>query len=110
MQIQLAKDPNFVAYYVELDLEPGPPERGRPGVDRFRESELRVLRPTFLFRLAEQTGVVLLNGGGSRRAGVVDTRLAGEPSCAVQYEEIGKAMIAAAEQYAAEYKTAKSRS
>lgn len=107
MQIQLEKDPNRVAYYVELDFLNWAAERGDPGFIDFVKANYE---PTdILFRLAEQTGVVLLNGGGfegpewSIRVSLANLR-------DVQYEEIGKAMIAVAEQYESEYKAAKARS
>ncbi|MEY9845309.1 hypothetical protein ABH940_002379 [Streptacidiphilus sp. BW17] len=55
-------DPTRAGYYIELDLL-AEAERvgGRPFADYFQENYV----PTEpLFRLAEQTGVVLLNGGG----------------------------------------------
>lgn len=106
MQIQLEKDPDRVAYYVELDFLNWAAERGDDGFIEFVKANYE---PTdILFRLAEQTGVVLLNGGGfegpewSIRVSLANLR-------DTQYEEIGRAMIAAAEQYEAEYKLAKSR-
>ncbi|MGA5546084.1 aspartate 4-decarboxylase [Mycobacterium sp. NPDC051198] len=105
MQIQLEKDPNRVGYYAELDFLIWAAERATPGFIEFVKANYE---PTdILFRLAEQTGVVLLNGGGfegpewSVRVSLANLR-------DVQYEEIGKAMIAAAEQYAAEFDASKS--
>ncbi|WP_454793341.1 aminotransferase class I/II-fold pyridoxal phosphate-dependent enzyme [Mycolicibacterium lutetiense] len=105
MQIELEKDPNRVGYYAELDFLIWAAERATPGFIEFVKANYE---PTdILFRLAEQTGVVLLNGGGfegpewSVRVSLANLR-------DVQYEEIGKAMIAAAEQYAAEFDASKS--
>ncbi|MED5815112.1 aspartate 4-decarboxylase [Mycolicibacterium sp. 050232] len=104
MQIELEKDPNRVGYYAELDFLIWAAERATPGFIEFVKANYE---PTdILFRLAEQTGVVLLNGGGfegpewSVRVSLANLR-------DVQYEEIGKAMIAAANQYAAEFEASK---
>ncbi|MFB6633419.1 bifunctional aspartate transaminase/aspartate 4-decarboxylase [Streptomyces sp. NPDC056362] len=61
-QMQIAEDPQRAAYYVELDLL-AEAERvhGKDFAD-FLEKDYEPVDP--LFRLAEQTGVVLLNGGG----------------------------------------------
>lgn len=105
MQIELEKDPNRVGYYAELDFLIWAAERATPGFIEFVKANYE---PTdILFRLAEQTGVVLLNGGGfegpewSVRVSLANLR-------DVEYEEIGKAMIAAAKQYAAEFEASKS--
>jgi aspartate 4-decarboxylase len=98
------KDPNRVGYYAELDFLVWAAERTAPG---FIEFVKKNYEPTdILFRLAEQTGVVLLNGGGfegpewSVRVSLANLR-------DVQFQQIGKAMIAAAEQYSAEFEASK---
>lgn len=108
MQIDIAPDPNRVAYYVELDFLVWAHERTSD--PKFVEFVKANYEPTdILFRLAEQTGVVLLNGGGfegpewSIRVSLANLR-------DTQYEEIGQAMITVCEEYLAEYEAAKSKS
>ncbi|MGV0742188.1 aspartate 4-decarboxylase [Mycolicibacterium sp. XJ870] len=103
MQIDIEEDPNRVAYYVELDFLVWAAERYDAEFIEFVKANYE---PTdILFRLAEQTGVVLLNGGGfegpewSIRVSLANLRDA-------QYEQIGKAIVDIAEQYAAEYEAA----
>jgi aspartate 4-decarboxylase len=89
MELKLRPDPNRVGYYAELDFLVWASERTNdPGFIEFVKANYE---PTdILFRLAEQTGVVLLNGGGfegpewSVRVSLANLR-------DVQYEEIGKA-------------------
>lgn len=60
--MKISADPKRACYYVELDLLA---EAGRvygPGFAKFLENNYEPVDP--LFRLAEQTSVVLLNGGG----------------------------------------------
>jgi aspartate 4-decarboxylase len=60
--MRIAEDPERACYYVELDLLA---EAGRlygPDFVKFLEANYEPIDP--LFRLAEQTSVVLLNGGG----------------------------------------------
>ncbi|MFD3995965.1 bifunctional aspartate transaminase/aspartate 4-decarboxylase [Streptomyces sp. NPDC058548] len=61
-QMKIAEDPQRAGYYIELDLL-AEAERvhGKDFAD-FLEKDYEPVDP--LFRLAEQTGVVLLNGGG----------------------------------------------
>ncbi|QRY50194.1 aspartate 4-decarboxylase [Mycolicibacterium septicum] len=101
MQIDIEPDPNRVAYYVELDFLVWAAERTSD--PKFVEFVRANYEPTdILFRLAEQTGVVLLNGGGfegpewSVRVSLANLR-------DKQYEEIGAAMITVCEEYLAEY-------
>ncbi|MFE8937049.1 bifunctional aspartate transaminase/aspartate 4-decarboxylase [Streptomyces sp. NPDC007872] len=60
--MKISEDPQRAAYYIELDLL-AEAERvhGKPFAD-FLEKNYEPVDP--LFRLAQQTGVVLLNGGG----------------------------------------------
>jgi aspartate 4-decarboxylase len=106
MQIDIEPDPNRVAYYVELDFLVWANERTKD--PQFVEFVKANYEPTdILFRLAEQTGVVLLNGSGfegpewSIRVSLANLR-------DTQYEEIGKAMITVCEEYLAEYGASKS--
>ncbi|MFC8449756.1 bifunctional aspartate transaminase/aspartate 4-decarboxylase [Kitasatospora sp. NPDC057223] len=60
--MRIADDPQRAGYYVELDLLA---EAERVAGPDFAAYLLKTYEPTEpLFRLAEQTGVVLLNGGG----------------------------------------------
>ncbi|MFI9118907.1 bifunctional aspartate transaminase/aspartate 4-decarboxylase [Streptomyces bikiniensis] len=61
-RMKISEDPQRAAYYIELDLL-AEAERvhGKPFAD-FLEKNYEPVDP--LFRLAQQTGVVLLNGGG----------------------------------------------
>ncbi len=62
VHMKVSEDPKRAAYYIELDLL-AEAERvhGKPFAD-FLEANYEPVEP--LFRLAEQTSVVLLNGGG----------------------------------------------
>ncbi|MGW2395088.1 bifunctional aspartate transaminase/aspartate 4-decarboxylase [Kitasatospora sp. NPDC001664] len=61
-EMKIADDPQRAGYYIELDLQA---EAERVAGPEFAEFLLKNYEPTEpLFRLAEQTGVVLLNGGG----------------------------------------------
>jgi aspartate 4-decarboxylase len=84
-----------------------PPAAERTGDPGFIAFVTANYEPTdLLFRLAEQTGVVLLNGGGfegpewSIRVSLANLR-------DVQYEEIGKAMMRVGQQYLDEYEASK---
>ena len=60
--MRIADDPQRAGYYIELDLLA---EAERVGGKAFADYLLATYEPVEpLFRLAEQTGVVLLNGGG----------------------------------------------
>ncbi|MHA6760089.1 bifunctional aspartate transaminase/aspartate 4-decarboxylase [Streptacidiphilus sp. PAMC 29251] len=60
--MRIAEDPQRAGYYIELDLLA---EAERVGGKAFADYLLATYEPVEpLFRLAEQTGVVLLNGGG----------------------------------------------
>ncbi len=60
--MKIADDPQRAGYYIELDLLA---EAERVAGKDFADYLLKTYEPTEpLFRLAEQTGVVLLNGGG----------------------------------------------
>ncbi|MFE0100219.1 bifunctional aspartate transaminase/aspartate 4-decarboxylase [Streptomyces sp. NPDC059009] len=61
-QMKISDDPKRAGYYIELDLiAQAELEHGKDFAD-FLEKNYEPIDP--LFRLAEQTGVVLLNGGG----------------------------------------------
>ncbi|MFJ9517397.1 bifunctional aspartate transaminase/aspartate 4-decarboxylase [Kitasatospora sp. NPDC101801] len=61
-EMKIAEDPQRAGYYIELDLLA---EAERTAGPEFAEYLQKTYEPTEpLFRLAEQTGVVLLNGGG----------------------------------------------
>jgi aspartate 4-decarboxylase len=61
-EMKIADDPQRAGYYIELDLLA---EAERTAGPEFAEFLQKTYEPTEpLFRLAEQTGVVLLNGGG----------------------------------------------
>lgn len=61
-EMKIADDPQRAGYYIELDLLA---EAERMAGPEFAEYLLKTYEPTEpLLRLAEQTGVVLLNGGG----------------------------------------------
>ncbi len=60
--MKISEDPKRAAYYIELDLlAEAERAHGKPFAD-FLEQNYEPVDP--LFRLAEQTSVVLLNGGG----------------------------------------------
>ncbi|MFD6422114.1 bifunctional aspartate transaminase/aspartate 4-decarboxylase [Streptomyces sp. NPDC060198] len=62
VHMKVSEDPKRAAYYIELDLlAEAERVRGKAFAD-FLEQNYEPVDP--LFRLAEQTGVVLLNGGG----------------------------------------------
>ncbi|MBC9719034.1 bifunctional aspartate transaminase/aspartate 4-decarboxylase [Streptomyces sp. TRM66268-LWL] len=61
-QMKIADDPQRAGYYIELDLLAEAERQQGPEFAAFLEQNYEPVDP--LFRLAEQTGVVLLNGGG----------------------------------------------
>ncbi|MET9255080.1 bifunctional aspartate transaminase/aspartate 4-decarboxylase [Streptomyces sp. NPDC003717] len=61
-KMKIADDPQRAAYYVELDLLAQAELENGTEFARFLQDTYEPIDP--LFRLAEQTGVVLLNGGG----------------------------------------------
>ncbi|MEU6478060.1 bifunctional aspartate transaminase/aspartate 4-decarboxylase [Streptomyces sp. NPDC047017] len=61
-RMKIAHDPGRAAYYVELDLLAEAARRHGDGFAAFLRDTYEPIDP--LFRLARQTGVVLLNGGG----------------------------------------------
>lgn len=63
-QMKIADDPQRAGYYIELDLLAEAERIHGKGFAEFLETTYEPADP--LFRLAEQTGVVLLNGGGFR--------------------------------------------
>ncbi|GLW68045.1 hypothetical protein Kpho02_03440 [Kitasatospora phosalacinea] len=60
--MKISDDPQRAGYYVELDLLAEAERTSGPGFAAFLQQNYEPTEP--LFRLAEQTGVVLLNGGG----------------------------------------------
>jgi len=98
----LPDDPNRVGYYSELDLLVWAEQEGKEFVSFLEET----YEPTdILFRLAEQTEVVLLNGSGfegpqwSIRVSLAN--LDDE-----DYEAIGKAMVKVTNEYLDEWRAA----
>ncbi|MFD3530580.1 bifunctional aspartate transaminase/aspartate 4-decarboxylase [Streptomyces sp. NPDC058664] len=61
-RMKIADDPKRAGYYIELDLIAEAERVHGKGFADFLEKNYEPVDP--LFRLAEQTGVVLLNGGG----------------------------------------------
>jgi aspartate 4-decarboxylase len=106
MGIKLFEDPNRVGYYIELDfLNAATLQHGTELADFLQAN----YEPTdLLFRLAEQTGIVLLNGGGfegpewSIRVSLANLR-------DEQYEQIGKTLRAITGQYVDEWRTAQEK-
>jgi len=103
MRIRLIDDPHRVGYYVELDLLGYAEHHHGPALVEFLRANYE---PTdILFRLARQTGVIALNGGGfdappwSIRLSIANLR-------DYQYAEIGRAIRSVAEQYLAEWRAA----
>ena len=101
-QITLPPDPNRVGYYIELDLLSYARRTYGEGFASFLQANYE---PTdILFRLAEQTGIVLLNGGGfeapewSVRVSLANLR-------DYQYEQIGKSLRAVGLQYVQEWQS-----
>ncbi len=102
-QLSVPEDPNRVGYYIELDFLVWAIEEHGPEFATFLKDNYE---PTdILFRLAEQTGVVLLNGSGfegpewSIRASLANLDDA-------DYEEIGKALVKIANEYVEEWRSA----
>lgn len=103
MRIRLVEDPHRVGYYIELDMLRYAEQRVGPEFVAFLEANYE---PTdMLFRLAEQTGIVALGGGGfgappwSIRLSIANLR-------DYQYAQIGRSVRAVAEQYLAEWRAA----
>ncbi|EFL00041.1 MULTISPECIES: bifunctional aspartate transaminase/aspartate 4-decarboxylase [unclassified Streptomyces] len=61
-EMKIAEDPLRAGYYIELDLLAEAERTRGPEFARYLQDTYEPIDP--LFRLAEQTGVVLLNGGG----------------------------------------------
>ena len=99
-QVTLPPDENRVGYYVELDLLAY--ARRTYGEDFATFLQANYEPTDILFRLAEQTGIVLLNGGGfeapewSVRVSLANLR-------DYQYEQIGKSLRAVGLQYVEEW-------
>ena len=100
MGVELPEDPNRVAYYLELDILAYARRIYGEELAQFLQANYE---PTdILFRLAEQTGIVLLNGGGfegpkwSVRVSLANLR-------DYQYEQIGKSLRAVGLQYVDEW-------
>lgn len=100
MGVTFPDDPNRVGYYVELDLLAYARRHWAPGFASYLEANYE---PTdILFRLAEQTGIILLNGGGfqgpawSIRVSLANLR-------DEDYMQIGRSLRAVSLQYLAEW-------
>ena len=90
MELTLPEDENRVGYYIELDFLVGAEQHYGKTFCEFLKANYE---PTdILFRLAEQTGIVLLNGSGfegpewSVRVSLANLN-------DVDYEQIGQAMM-----------------
>jgi aspartate 4-decarboxylase len=101
MRITLADDPHRVGYYIELDLLGYAEKHYGPVFAAFLQANYE---PTdILFRLARQTGVIALNGGGfdgppwSIRLSIANLR-------DYEYTEIGRAIRTVAEEYLVEWR------
>ncbi len=101
MDRTLPEDPNRVGYYIEVDFLVWARDRYGEDLASYLEATYESTDP--VFRLAEDTGVVSLNGGGfdgpewSVRfslANLMDS----------DYEDIGHAFVRVAEQYLDEWK------
>jgi aspartate 4-decarboxylase len=102
-QITLPEDPNRVGYYIELDLLAYAERLWGPELSAYLQEQYE---PTdILFRLADQTGIILLNGGGfegpawSVRVSLANLR-------DEDYAQIGKSLRAVGMQYLDEWKNA----
>jgi aspartate 4-decarboxylase len=100
--LMLPENPDRVGYYIELDLMVWAERHGQEFIDFLT----RTYEPTdVVFRLAEQTGVVLLNGGGfegpewSIRVSLANLR-------DEEYEAIGRAIVTVVQEYADEWRAA----
>ncbi|MFJ3585223.1 bifunctional aspartate transaminase/aspartate 4-decarboxylase [Streptomyces sp. NPDC090127] len=103
-QMKIAEDPKRAAYYIELDLL-AEAERVH-GKDFAAYLEKNYEPVDALFRLAEQTGVVLLNGGGfDGPQWSVRVSLANLDD--LDYLKIGHHLRAIFNDYAEEWRTAK---
>ena len=101
-QITLPPDPNRVGYYIELDLLSYARRTYGEGFANFLQANYE---PTdILFRLAEQTGIVLLNGGGFE-APEWSVRISLANLRDYQYEQIGKSLRAVGLQYVQEWQS-----
>ena len=103
LEVELPVDENRAGYYIELDVLTY--ARRVHGEDLANFLEANYEPTDILFRLAEQTGIVLLNGGGfegpewSVRVSLANLR-------DYQYEQIGKSLRAVGMQYVDEWKRA----
>jgi len=102
LDIAMFDDPNRVGYYIELDFLNAAVLRHGAELGEFLKANYE---PTdLLFRLAEQTGIVLMNGGGfegpawSVRVSLANLR-------DEQYDQIGRSLRAIAGQYFDEWRT-----
>lgn len=101
MQVTLPEDVNRVGYYVELDVLAYAERLRGPGIGAFLRAHYE---PTdILFRLADQTGIILLNGGGfdgpewSVRVSLANLR-------DEDYTQIGRSLRAIGKQYVDEWR------
>lgn len=104
MQVHLPEDANRVGYYIELDMLAYARRHWEPAFADFLEANYE---PTdILFRLAEQTGIILLNGGGFEGP-VWSIRISLANLRDVQYAQIGRSLRAVALQYVDEWERAR---
>lgn len=100
MQVHLPDDVNRVGYYIELDMLAYARRHWEPAFAQFLEANYE---PTdILFRLAEQTGIILLNGGGFEGP-IWSIRISLANLRDVQYAQIGRSLRAVALQYVDEW-------
>lgn len=98
--VQLRHDPLRAGYYVELDLLTWAHREYGIAFATFVEGNYEPI--DFVFRLAEQTSVVLLNGGGFD-APVWSVRVSLANLDDEAYEQIGVAIAAVGAEYVAEF-------
>lgn len=103
LDVELAPDPLRVGYYIELDLLSW--AEARYGADFATWMRDRYEPTDILFRLAEQTGIVALNGGGF--AGPEwSVRISIANLDDEDYRQIGASLRAVGEQYVDEWRDA----
>jgi aspartate 4-decarboxylase len=102
--LDLRKDPNDAAYYTEFDLFEWADHYYGQEFTRFLDEHYEPI--DILFRLAENSGIVLLNGGGFH-APKWSIRISLANLEDKAYEEIGNVLHKTLEAYVAEWKEAK---
>ena len=102
MQVPVPQDPNAAHYYVELDLLSWAKRQWGKAFADFMAANYEPV--DILFRLAENHSIVLLNGGSDGPEWSVRISLANLPMNA--YEQIGRWLAEAAQDYKAEFDAA----